>query len=55
MGHWIIEVGDISGEKSSTSPLTGREYGSWGLELDDSPGPEVRALFGGGVLQDGRR
>ena len=46
-GHRIIEVGDRSGGRSSTGPWTGGKWGSWGLELDDSPGSEVRALRDG--------
>ena len=53
MGRQIMEVGDTSVVKSLAGPLIGEEWGSWGLELDDSPEPKVRALFGGGALRDG--
>ena len=47
-GGRIIEARDRSGGRSSASPWTGGEWGSYGLELDDLPGSEVWAL------QDGR-
>ena len=46
-GRRIIEAGDKSGGRSSAGPWTGGEWGSCGLELDDSPWSEVQALRDG--------
>ena len=40
----MIEVGERSGGRSSAGPWTCGEWGSCDLELDDSPGSDVRAL-----------
>ena len=40
----MIEAGERSGGRSSVGPLTCSEWGSCDLELDDSPGSDVRAL-----------
>ena len=40
----MIEVGERSEGGSSVSPWTCGEWGSCELELDDSPGSDVRAL-----------
>ena len=41
----MIEVGERSGGRSSVGPWTCCEWGSCDLELDDSPGSDVRALI----------
>ena len=43
----MIEVGDRFRGRSSAGPWTCGEWGSRGLELDDSLGSEVRALSDG--------
>ena len=40
----MIEAGERSGGGSSADPWTCGEWGSCELELDDSPGSDVRAL-----------
>ena len=45
--------GQIQREVSSR-PLNMWRLSSWAYELDDSPGLEIRALFRGGALLDGR-
>ena len=51
----MIEAGDRFGGSSSAGPWTCGEWGSYDLELDDSPGFDVRALFDGrGWAGDGR-
>ena len=40
----MIEVGERSGGRSSAGPWTCGEWGSCDLELEDSPGSDVRAL-----------
>ena len=40
----MIEAGERSGGGSSAGPWTCDEWGSCELELDDSPGSNVRAL-----------
>ena len=47
------DVGDRSEWRSPTGPRVGGDWGSRGLELEDSPGPEVRALLDGEALWDG--
>ena len=41
----MIEAGERSGGRSSASPWTCGDWGSCELELDDSPGSDVRALM----------
>ena len=40
----MIEVGERSGGRSSAGPSTCGKWRSYDLELDDSPGSDVRAL-----------
>ena len=51
----MIEIGDRSGGRPSAGPWTCGEWGFCDLELDDSPGSDVRALSDGrGWPGDGR-
>ena len=49
----MMEAGDRSGGRSPTGPSVGGNWGSRGLEREDSPRPEVRALLDDGALRDG--
>ena len=49
----MIDVGERSRGRSPIGPLVCGDLGSRGLELEDFPKPEVRALLDGGALRDG--